>query len=353
MRYDTAQTLTGEAPPYATLTQRAQSRMNIFAAPFDALAYSGMQINGSFEVSQEKGTTATTVSGQYVCDGWRSTFVLSSGAVSEQTTASSTLPYYGNFLSITVTTACPMAAGDFITPNQLIEGYRIARLGWGKTTAQPITVGFWSNHFTPGIYSVVARNGVRSCAMAYTHNASNVWQYNAVTFPGDTAGTWAADNTIGLVISFCMASGTTGIAPAAATWYGTVYQCAPGQVNGAATTSDVFRITGVVIIPGLEAPSAARSPLIMRPFDQEILLCQRYYEVTTMAAQNTAVGSPYYQGVWRVVKNHAPTITYTADAGTGAVFNPLSAGANAVYGFYIGTAHSTAATFIIRGDARL
>jgi len=40
---------------------------------------------------------------------------------------------------------------------------------------------------------------------------------------------------------------------------------------------DTFRITGVVVLPGIEAPSAARSPLIMRPFDHELLTCQRYY----------------------------------------------------------------------------
>jgi hypothetical protein len=45
-----------------------------------------------------------------------------------------------------------------------------------------------------------------------------------------------------------------------------------------AATSDVFRITGVVVLPGIEAPSAARSPLIMRPYDQELLICQRYWQ---------------------------------------------------------------------------
>ena len=42
--------------------------------------------------------------------------------------------------------------------------------------------------------------------------------------------------------------------------------------------SDIFRITGVVVLPGIEAPSAARSPLIMRPYDQELLTCQRYWQ---------------------------------------------------------------------------
>ena len=49
MRYDTAQSLTA--------AQQQQARQNIYAAPFDAMAYSGLQINGGMEVSQEKGTS--------------------------------------------------------------------------------------------------------------------------------------------------------------------------------------------------------------------------------------------------------------------------------------------------------
>ena len=43
-----------------------------WAAPLDALAYSGMQINGSMEVSQENGQSLVTVTNatKYICDGW-------------------------------------------------------------------------------------------------------------------------------------------------------------------------------------------------------------------------------------------------------------------------------------------
>src|SRR6188768_1506596 len=53
VRYDTAQNLT-EA-------QDAQARSNVYAAPFDALSYNGMQINGSMEVSQEVGTATVSL----------------------------------------------------------------------------------------------------------------------------------------------------------------------------------------------------------------------------------------------------------------------------------------------------
>ena len=55
VRYDAAQGLSAEP-------QQRQGRQNIYAAPFDALAYNGLQINGGMEVSQEKGTAGTSIS---------------------------------------------------------------------------------------------------------------------------------------------------------------------------------------------------------------------------------------------------------------------------------------------------
>ena len=38
-----------------------------------------------------------------------------------------------------------------------------------------------------------------------------------------------------------------------------------------------FSITGVTVLPGTQAPTAAQSPNIMRPYDQELVTCQRYW----------------------------------------------------------------------------
>ena len=65
---------------------------------------------------------------------------------------------------------------------------------------------------------------------------------------------------------------------------------APGQVNGVAATTDFFRLTGVVVLPGIEAPTAAQSPLIMRPYDQELMTCKRYYQ-KIINPPGTAIGN--------------------------------------------------------------
>ena len=67
VRYDVAQTLSVDV--LTAVGQKTQARQNIFAAPFDALSYSGMQTNGSMEVSQERGSAGTTI-GDYVIDGF-------------------------------------------------------------------------------------------------------------------------------------------------------------------------------------------------------------------------------------------------------------------------------------------
>jgi len=246
-------------------------------ARMDALAYNGMQVNGSMDVSQELGYGSNRATVGWLCDGWYQYFTGTMALVGGSGTA--TAPGFRYNLYVVVTTAqASLGANDQVIVLQKIEGFRVARLAWGTASAQPITIGFWSKHARTGIYSVAVANGTGRCYVAtYTHNVANVFQYNTVTIPGDTTGSWATDNTVGLQITFAMAAGTTLTAPAANTWYGTNYSAAPGQVNGVASTSDVFVITGVVVLPGIEAPTAAQSPLIMRPYDQELLTCQRYW----------------------------------------------------------------------------
>ena len=289
VHYDIPQALTSDSG--TVMGQRSQARSNIYAAPFDALAYNGMQINGSMEVSQELGNGISIgVSDKYFCDGW---LYHVSGVTG--TAQINPVPLFLGITQvgyITVTTALPsLAAANFVGIYQNIEGYRIARLAWGTIHAQPITLGFWVCNAVAGIYTGVVRNKLanRSYAFSYTQNLSNLAEYKTVTIQGCTDGTWEVTNQIGMTIEFSAGCGTTYTAPALNTWYGTNYLAGPGQVNGAATTGDNLRISGVVVLPGIEAPSAARSPLIMRPYDQELATCMRYYAKTYDYA--AAIGS--------------------------------------------------------------
>jgi hypothetical protein len=181
---------------------------------------------------------------------------------------------------MTVNTAqATINAADYFMIWQRIEAWRISRLGWGRASPQPITIGFWTMHHRAGTYSVTVRNATvdRGYAATYTQAVADVPQYQVITIPGCPDGVWNLDNNVGITLTFAFAMGSNNIASAANTWIATPCAAAPGQINGVAATTDIFRITGVVVLPGVESPTAARSALIMRPLDQELITCKRYY----------------------------------------------------------------------------
>jgi hypothetical protein len=269
----------GTLPNAAVLAAVTAAASSVGAAPFDAQAYNGLQINGSMEVSQENGTAGISISNtaKYSADGW---LISSSGSqvigVSQNTTA----PVgYINSQQVAVSTAnASPAAANYVFLAHRIEGYRIARLAWGTASASPITIGFWIYAVRPGIYSAAILNGAstRSYPFTFTINAASTWEYKTVTIPGDTTGAWVKDNTSGMQFIITMMAGTNFQA-AANVWTTGVFFAVAGSVNGVAATSDFILVTGIIILPGIEAPSAARSPFIMRPYDQELALCKRYY----------------------------------------------------------------------------
>jgi hypothetical protein len=275
-RYEVAQTIAA--------AQQTQARQNVYAAPFDALAYNGIQVNGSMDVSQQHGTTAVTTANTYVIDGWECSFGATIIALSAAQVADAP-PGYKNSLKITVTTAkATLAAGDYAALSTPIEDVRMTRLAFGTASAQPVSIGFWSKIHRTGTYGGSLQNalGTRCYPFSFTQNISNTWEYKTVTIPGDTlAGvSWSANST-GFWLNFAMAAGSASLGPANA-WATTstaAYIGVTGMINGVAALTDTFQITGVVLLPGIELPSASRAPLIMRPYDQELMLCRRYLQV--------------------------------------------------------------------------
>jgi len=220
-------------------------------------------------------------------DGWllaasNSTGVLAcnqGAALSSPITAGVYFPY---FLSLRATTAfAAPTASDYLYFTNTIEGYRAARLCWGMGAgAVPVTICFWVFSTVGGTLAVGVANGAHDRSYVVDVPVTNVWQYKTVTIPGDTAGTWERTTNAGLRLMFAAATGTN-------------YQTTPGAwVAGnkfaTSATSNLFNavnasiyVAGVVVLPGIEAPSAARSPFIMRPYDQELITCKRYYQKWT------------------------------------------------------------------------
>jgi hypothetical protein len=259
--------------------QRASQRQLIYAAPFDALAYNGMQINSAMEVSQQYGATAVPLGSLYVLDGWSA--AASGGTVTAQQVSGGPLgtgAWFNNFLATIASVAVPSVAGTYAYTNQSIEGYRTARLGWGYPNAQPVTIAFWIYSSLGGTMAVTARNysATRTYVVDVPVTAAT-WQYKTVTIPGCADGTWDRNHITGMTIFFTYAGGST-FQTAANVWVtGGNYLATPATTNLLGSNGASVYLTGVVVLPGIEAPSAARSALIMRPYDQELVTCRRYW----------------------------------------------------------------------------
>jgi len=287
------------------------------AAPFDALSYNGMQVNGACDVSQERGFTPITATGKLI-DGFTmvaaGTMAVSVGLVADAPAGLS------NSIKVTVTTAqASLGASDVVLVSQPIEGYRVARLAFGSASAQPVSFGFWTKIHRPGMYSGSVRNAAadRSYPFTFTQNVADAWEYKTVTVPGDVTGTWEKTNLHGLLLGFSVAAGTSRQAAANA-WIASSFLAASGTTNGVAATSDTFQITGLVVLPGIYTPSAAQSPFIMRPYDPELLTCQRYFDSGMIMMQVPTNGSMIQSIPWHVRMRAVPTVTLAVlDPGSG------------------------------------
>jgi hypothetical protein len=260
-------TMTGDLtlPRNATSALHAVPKQQLDARVADAMAYSGMQINGSMDVSQENGATGVLLTGvqtKFVLDGWTGIADLATGtAAVGQATFSATDAYgFKQCLQVVPNVAQASIGASYVRLMHKIEGYRIMRLAWGTSAAQPITIGFWARAAFAGTYRLLIQNfdgSVTSSWFPFVLAGGATFQWVTVTIPAQTTGTWKTDNTVGLQILIETSSS--------------------GTANNMAS-GGYFSLTGVVVLPGIYAPTAAQSPLIMRPYDQELLTCQRYYQ---------------------------------------------------------------------------
>jgi hypothetical protein len=285
-----------------TASQQQQVRANVYAAPFDAMAYNGMQINGGADVSQEIGTTgatlATTVA-KYIADCIQAQYVHGAGTAvitSAQLPAASfpaVLSGYSNAHQLKATTALTAPAnGDYALHRWIIEGYRIARLGFGAAGAGAFSYGLQFYSTVSGTAFLKFSNSAYTRCFYQEQTIAAGWNWLTGTVVGDTAGTWQATNSVGLYVEI-FASGKAASPAAPGAWGATSTTQTTNSTNLLGTNANQTCATGLIVVPGSEVPNSARAPFIMRPFDQELDLCLRQYEksYTYATAPGAAVGS--------------------------------------------------------------
>jgi hypothetical protein len=231
-------------------------------------------INGNMVIAQRATSVSARSGGGYTTlDRWNLFQNLGAMNIAQSSTAPTG---FNNSMQFTVSTAASQtsSATSVVAPNQSIEGFNTADLGWGTASAKSITVSVWVYSSLIGQYAIWVRNSAanRYYTTPFTITTANTWQQVTATIAGDTSGTWVgATNGSGLTVGICLAAGSSGVGTAN-TWSGSVTYGTTGQVDWQATASNTFFFTGFQ----LEAGSVA-TPFERRPFGTELALCQRYY----------------------------------------------------------------------------
>jgi hypothetical protein len=231
-------------------------------------------INGDMRIDQRNAGAAVTTDNTYCLDRYlfRET---TDGTASVQ--QSSTAPTgFVNSLLFTVTSVdSSLGTNQYAGIFQKIEGYNIADLNWGSANAKTVTLSFWVRSSVTGTYGGVLRNsaGDRTYPFSYTINSADTWEYETITVPGDTTGTWLITNGTGIDVAFTVAVASNLMGTAGA-WASSGLGVT-GQTNLKATNGATFYITGVQLEKGSTATA-----FDYRDYGREFVLCQRYYETT-------------------------------------------------------------------------
>ncbi len=308
--------------------------INDFTAPNKVTK--NLIIGGDFTLNPwQRGISFTGIAtATYSADRFLTTYVSSAVTNVTQSTDSPTVAqaniYSVNAYQVAVTTAdASIAAGDFYTITQRIEGYNFANIA-----QRSFTLSFWVKAVKTGIYCVsfVNSGADRSYVAEYTINVTNTWEYKTITVTASpSAGTWNYTNGIGLSVNFALACGSTFQTTANA-WNTGNFLGTSNQVNGLDSNTNTFQLALIQVESGTDAT----------PFEQKTIMevlssSQRYYQKTfnqgLAPAQATAsqLGCISYRAsVAAIVANGAlweyPVTMRAAPAVT--FYNPVSANSN-------------------------
>lgn len=263
-----------------TNTETATARSNMSVAHIMALADQNLIVNGGFEISQENGATVANTSNYYSADQWR--FVLNGGQncnTYQSTTGTDHFDYSGAIV-VKVANASPNTA-SYIRYRQFIEGTFTKKLGWGTSSALPVTYGFWATSNQTMTFCSCLRNSLanRTYINEHTIDAADTWQYYTGVIPGDTGGTWYSNTSVGIDLNIAISCGTDD-QNTASSWHTDSALATSGITNfGGFGAGNTFLLTGAFLLPGEHTISSEDAIYLQRPYDDELRKCQRYFEV--------------------------------------------------------------------------
>jgi hypothetical protein len=283
-------------------------------------------INGDMRIDQRNNGasyTQTGAAGQFSLDRWNVSGDVTSKFSAQQNAGSATPPTgFSNYLGTTSLSAYSVPSAEAYIFRQHIEGYNISDFAWGTASAKTVTLSFWVRSSLTGTFGGAIKNSdnSRSYPISYSIAAANTWEYKTITINGDTSGSWATTNSIGISVAFSLGAGS-GVSGTANTWTAGSYWSATGATSVVGTSGATFYITGVQLEPGSTA-----TPFERRSFGQELALAQRYYQVfgdlnLTISGRSTNAATTVMPIVFRTTMRTAPTVAGTLTVGSGLSFS--------------------------------
>lgn len=237
-------------------------------------------VNPVMQVSQQNGDATGTNTGYYMADQWAlNRWLTAGGSVAAQRVAKTTPRGSKYRLRLTVTTpASPIPADNYVYVYQNLEGNRVADFNYGTALGLYGVVRFGLNA-PAGTYSFSLRNSAGNCSLVIDavippERALIDTEFSFVVPPCDF-GTWATDNTAGMLLAFCCAIGTSMIT-SQTSWVSGAAIASGNTSNLMATAGNVFELFDVGL--HLDPYQTGVAPEFQAPkYEDDLNDCLRYW----------------------------------------------------------------------------
>lgn len=240
--------------------------------------------NGACQIHQRGTSTASiTTGGYYTADRWQAAVLtLGTWAQSVENDAPSGSGFRKALKMLLTADAdtAPVDAGDLVLVQQAIEGQNLQSVRKGTSSAEQLTLSFWTKSNKTGTYVVrlADEDNSRHVSATYTVAASATWEEQSITFPADLTGAFDNDANASLLVQFFLAAGSDYTSGTLATTWATntTANSAVGQTNLAETVNNYWMVTGIQLETG-----SAGTGFEFKDYDTELQQCQRYYQKYT------------------------------------------------------------------------
>lgn len=283
-------------------------------------------LNPTFRVNQRQIFNADSSANGRIADGWLNASGSGMGTLCNYgvntngpISANGGLTMYAQTANVVKPT---LAASDYLSVGTAIEGFDINDMLFGTAQAKSITVSFRAYVAVATTIAIVIRNYNTTRSYVAPVNLTVGNNSYTVTILGETTGTWAPGNDIGLSLFFVFSCGTNYHTNTPNTWLTGNYFGHSSVSNLLDTTSRYVQIADPQLEIGLSA-----TPFSANQYAVELQRCQRYFETGDAPMSymnwNVQVTAAYGSMSFKVPKRISPAVTcknwtyYSAGADTG------------------------------------